>query len=163
MERVEREGLKRMRWPRRMPEVPSRVWSDDEWRRIQLGYQAGAMEEKWTVFAEGQTVYCHRSWTGTGYFAVTFEPVERGGWRISQGRIARARSDLVRLFLPSRRREDDAFNLVLLELVLSAIVLGEPARELRAKLEELGRKGAPDPAAVPDGYVAHVFLGQRSE
>jgi hypothetical protein len=163
MEQVERGGLKRMRWSRRLREVPTRIWSDDEWRRLQLGYQAGAMEEKWNVFAEGRTVFCHRSWTGLGYFEATFAPVGGGGWRISSGKVARDRSDLLRRLLPGRRRDSDAFNLVLLELVLSRIVLGEPAPELRAKLDELARKQAPAPDDIPDGFVEHVFLGQRSE
>ena len=163
MEKVERGGLRRMRWSRRLREVPSRIWSDDEWRRLQLGYRAGAMEEKWNVFAEGQTVFCHRSWTGLGYFEVTFAPVEGGGWRISSGKVARDRSDLLTRLLPGRRRDSDAFNLVLLELVLSGIVLGEPAAELRAKLNELVREQSPAPDDIPDGFAEHVFRGQRSE
>ncbi|MER7247842.1 hypothetical protein [Kribbella sp. NPDC000426] len=162
-DRVERGPLKRMRLPRRMRKVPSRVWSDDEWRRLQLGYDARAMEEKWTVFAEDRTLFCHRSWTGIGYFEVTFAPVESGGWRISSAKIVRDRSDLWTRTLPGRRRHSDAFNLILLELVLSRIVLGEPALELRAQLDELVRKQAPDPDEVPDGYIEHVYLGQRSE
>jgi hypothetical protein len=163
MYQVERDGLKRMRWPRRLPEVPSRVWSDDEWRRLRLGYQASAMEEKWNVFAEGQTVFCHRSWTGIGYFELPFVPVEGGGWRISAGKVVRDRSDLITRLLPGRRRDSDVFNLVLLELVVSAIVLGEPARELRAKLDDVVRKRAPDPEDIPAGYIEHFYLGQRSE
>lgn len=162
MHQVERDGLRRMRWPRRLPEVPSRVWSDGEWRRLQLGYQAGTMDEKWTVFAEGQTVFCHRSWTGIGYFEVTFVPVEGGGWRIAAGKIARDRSDLWNRSLPGRRRDHDVFNLALLELVLSAIVLGEPAEDLRAKLVDAFPKRGSDPD-LPAGYIEHVFLGQRSE
>ncbi|MEV8375360.1 hypothetical protein AB0P21_21680 [Kribbella sp. NPDC056861] len=163
MYKVERDRAKRMRWPRRLPEVPSRVWSDDEWQRLQRGYQAGAMEEKWNVFTEGRTVFCHRSWTGMGYFEVTFAPVESGGWRMVEGKVARDRLEFFKRLLSRRRRDSDAFDLVLLELVLSAIVLGEPARELREKLDELVRRQEPDPDSIPAGYVEHIFLGSRSE
>jgi hypothetical protein len=163
MERMERDGLRRMRWPRRMSRLPSRVWSDDDWQRIQLGYGAGAMEEKWNVFTEGQVVFCHRSWTGTGYFEATFAPVEGGGWRIATGKVARDRGDLVRRLRPGGRRYSDELHVVLLELVLSAIVLGEPAQELRKRLDQVVRSRVPDPKNVPDGLIAHVYLGQRSE
>jgi len=48
-------------------------------------------------------------------------------------------------------------------LVLSAIVLGKPAQELRAKLNEVVRKGEPQPEEIPPGLNERAFLGQWSE
>lgn len=50
----------------------------------------------------------------------------------------------------------------MLELVISAIVLGEPASDLRSKLVELTRRksGAAD---APAGLIQHSVLGLRSD
>ena len=51
--------------------LPSRSWSQEQWRRIELGYQARDMDEKWDVFVEDRVVFLHRSWTGYGIYAAT--------------------------------------------------------------------------------------------
>ncbi|GLV85486.1 hypothetical protein Slala03_51750 [Streptomyces lavendulae subsp. lavendulae] len=56
---------------------------------------------------------------------------------------------------------DDAYDCLMLELVLGAIVLGEPARELRARLVEQVRRAA-GRDDVPAGLVQHSALGLRS-
>ncbi|MGW4348276.1 hypothetical protein ACWEL8_24825 [Streptomyces sp. NPDC004690] len=56
-----------------MSELPQRIWSDEDWERIQRGYGAQDMDEKWNVFTEGEVVFFHRSWTGYGVFAATFD------------------------------------------------------------------------------------------
>lgn len=140
--------------PRPMPVLPHRIWSADDWARIQLGYRSSGMDEKWDVFTEGDVVHLHRSWTGHGIFAATFTPVDDGGRRIAEAVVE---SDQERY-----RSEDDEYDCLMLELVISAIVLGEPARELRAGLVESVRKasGAPD---VPADVVQHSALGLRSD
>lgn len=101
-----------------MAVLPTRTWSDDQWEQVKLGYEARGMDEKWDVFVEDQIVFLHRSWTGNGIFEASFSPVVGGGWHIS---AATVESD------PSRyRRSSDQYDRVMLELVLSAIVLGEP-------------------------------------
>ncbi|WP_411083092.1 hypothetical protein [Streptomyces sp. cmx-18-6] len=137
-----------------MPRPPQRIWSGDEWERIQLGYASRGMDEKWNVFTEGDTVFLHRSWTGRGIFAATFAPVDDGGWRITD---AVAERD------PERYGgTDDAYDCVMLELVLSAIVLGEPAADLRAKLVESTSRNTSS-ADVPAGLVQHSAVGLRSD
>ncbi len=92
------------------------------------GYRARGMDEKWDVFVENHVAFLHRSWTGNGVFEATFSPASEG-WRIS---AAVAESG------PERPRTVSAeLSRVLLELVLSAIVLGEPAAGLRAELVRL--------------------------
>ena len=139
--------------PRAMPLLPRRIWSDEEWERILLGYSSRGMDEKWDVFAEGDVVFLHRSWTGNGVVEATFAPADGGGWQIAEAVVERD---------PERyRNDDDEYDCLMLELVLSAIVLGEPANELREKLVELTRKRSGN-AAVPAGFVQHSALGLRS-
>ncbi|WP_199545773.1 hypothetical protein [Streptomyces sp. N35] len=137
-----------------MPEPPRRIWSDADWERIQLGYAARDMDEKWNVFTEGEVVFLHRSWTGHGVFEATFAPVDGGGRQITR---AVAEGDTDRY-----RSTDDAYDCVMLELVLSAIVLGEPATGLRSKLVELTRRQSPS-ADAPAGVIQHSALGLRSD
>ena len=108
-----------------MAELPARVWSDDQWEQIRLGCVARSMDEKWDVFVEGQAAHLLRSWTGFEIFEATFSVVD-GGWRIS---TAFVESD------PSRyHHRSERFARVMLELVFSNILLGEPAIDLRAEL-----------------------------
>ncbi|MFE2849980.1 hypothetical protein ACFXJO_02465 [Streptomyces lavendulae] len=134
--------------------LPERVWSDGEWDRIRLGYRAQDMDEKWNVLAEGDVVFLHRSWTGFGVVEATFAPLDGGGGR----RIAAA---MVERDGDRYTGTDDAYDCLMLELVLSAIVLGEPARELRVRLVELVRRAA-GRDDVPAGLVQHSALGLRS-
>ncbi|WP_351237278.1 hypothetical protein [Streptomyces sp. NPDC002133] len=111
--------------------LPDRIWSDKEWERIQLGYWSRDMDEKWAVVAEGEVVFLHRSWTGYGVFEATFAPVEGGGWRIASAVVETGRGGL--------HGNVADYDCLMLELVISTIVLGEPADELRLKLPELTR------------------------
>ena len=124
-----------------------------------MGSEAGLsrsrdMDEKWDVFAEGDVVYLHRSWTGNGIFEATFAPLEDGGWRIVSALVER---DPERLRYP-----DDEHDCVMLELVLSSILLGEPALRLREKLVELTRR-RPGAANAAADAVQHSALGLRSD
>ncbi|GAA3499217.1 hypothetical protein GCM10019016_063210 [Streptomyces prasinosporus] len=140
--------------PQPMPRVPRRVWSDQDWERIRRGYRARGMDEKWNVFTEGEVVFLHRSWTGRGIYAATFAPVDDGGRRIVRAVVERD---------PKRYRgTDDDYDCVMLELVISAIVLGEPAADLRARLVDLTRR-EPGSADAPAGLVQHSALGLRSD
>ncbi|OEJ98429.1 hypothetical protein [Streptomyces thermolilacinus] len=136
-----------------MPLLPERAWSDDDWERIQRGYAARDMDEKWHVFTEGRVVHVHRSWKGQGIYAATFAPADGGGWHIADAVVERD---------PTRYRgTDDAYDCVMLELVLSAIVLGEPASALRAKLVEVTRRGH-GAAEAPAGVIQHSAVGLRT-
>jgi hypothetical protein len=111
------------------------------------------MDEKWDVFTEGRVVFLHRSWTGNGVFAATFAPVDGGGWRIAGAVVERDAEHY--------GNTDDAYDRVMLELVLSAIVLGEPAVGLRSELVELTRRKSRS-ADAPAGLILHSALGTRS-
>lgn len=134
--------------------VPERVWSDEDWERIQTGYRARDMDEKWNAFTQQDVVFLHRSWTGHGIYEARFVPADGGGRLIAQAVVE---GD------PGRyRAADEEYDCVMLELVLSAIVLGEPAQQLREKLVALTRK-APGGASLPPAVVQHSALGLRSE
>jgi hypothetical protein len=148
------EDIQSIAIPQPMPLLPGRIWSDDDWQRIQLGYRSRGMDEKWDVFAEDDVVFLHRSWTGRGIFEATFAQADGGGWRIAEAVVERDRARY--------RSEDDEYDCLMLELVLSSIALGEPAQELRTKLVELTRKRS-GTADVPAGVVQHSALGLRSE
>ncbi|MET7300682.1 hypothetical protein [Embleya sp. NPDC005575] len=137
-----------------MPFLPRRIWSDEDWYRTQLGYCFRDMDEKWDVFVEDHVVFPHRSWTGHGVFEATFAPADGGGRQIAE---AVAERDL------ERYRGDDEYDCLTLELVLSAIVLGEPSRELRKNWWS-----RPDPEEVgstdvPAWLVRHSTLGLRAD
>lgn len=124
-----------------MPQLPQRIWLDEDWERIQRGYSSQDMDEKWHVFAEGDVVFLHRSWTGDGVFAATFAPVGDGGRRVARAVVERD---------PERYKgTDDGYDCVLLELVINAIVLGEPAHDLRSKLVMWTRRRSGSADAPP--------------
>lgn len=135
-ERVTRSSFPDPLHPIMVPEpmrvLPDRIWSDMEWERIQLGYRSRDMDEKWDVVVEGDVVFLHRSWTGFGVFEATFAPVEGGGRRIASAVVESGRGGPHEKMADRDRR--------LLELVLSAIVLGEPAIGLRDELVESARE-----------------------
>lgn len=136
-----------------MAVLPTRVWSDEQWERITRGYRARDMDEKWNVFVEDEVAFLHRSWTGNGIFEALFSPVAGGGWRIS---AATVESDAAR-----HRRSSEQYDRVMLELVLSATVLGESAADLRAELVALTSQ-ASGRTDLPAGVVEHSALGLRS-
>lgn len=79
--RVQRSDLRRLapiREPRVLSEVPRRVWTDEEWERIQLGFRARGMDDRWHLFLEGDRLFLHRSWLGDGRYEVTFTEVADG-------------------------------------------------------------------------------------
>lgn len=137
--------------PRPMNRLPGRVWTDEEWERIRRGYRARDMDEKWNVFVEDDVLFLHRSWTGYGVYEATF--TADGGRRIVS---AVAEGDGERY-----RDMGDEYDCLMLELIISMIVLGEHATELRAGLAELTAR-ASGRTDVDAGLIEHSVLGLRS-
>ncbi|QNE79017.1 hypothetical protein F0344_01760 [Streptomyces finlayi] len=136
-----------------MSQLPDRVWTDEDWDRIRLGYRARDMDEKWQVFVEGDVVFMHRSWTGRGVYEASFAPVTGGGRRIT--------SAVVEADGERYRSIGDEYDRLMMELIISAIVLGEPAADLRAGLVELTAR-ARGTSGLSSGVVQHSALGLRS-
>jgi hypothetical protein len=107
------------------------------------------MDEKCDVFTENHVAFLHRSWIGNGVFEAAFSPAG-GSWRISAAAVGSSRACTV-----SAER-----SRVLLELVLSAIVLGEPAAGLRAELVRLC--SAQDGPPPPPGVIEQAILDLRA-
>ena len=130
--------------------LPARVWSQEQWERIKRGYRARDMDEKWDVFVENHVAFLHRSWTGNGVFEASFSPAG-DGWHIAAAQTSSERARTVSAEL----------NRVLLELVLSTILLGEPAAGLRAELVRLS--SPPGRPAPPEAAIGYSILGLRSD
>ena len=137
--------------PEPLRPLSDRIWTADEWERIRRGSQARDMDEKWHVFAEGDVVFLHRSWTGRGIYEVSFSPVAGGGRKMT--------SAVVETDPESYRRTSDDFDRLMLELIISTVVLGEPADDLRAALSNL-RPGTTD---LHRQAMQHSVLGARGE
>ncbi|MFM9370566.1 hypothetical protein [Streptomyces sp. Da 82-17] len=151
--------LNPMRTPRQMALLPERVWTEAEWDRIRRGCRAGSMDERWNAFAEGDILYVHRSWTGHCVYEATFTPVPEGGLRITAARVEQD---------PERCRPmGDAYDRLMLELVVSTIVLGEPAGELRERLRNLAAERSRASAHTDPGpagaVLEHSALGRTPQ
>ena len=152
--RASLRGVQRILVPVPMPLLPDRAWSHAEWQQIKLGYEAQDMDEKWSVFVEDSVAYLHRSWTGHGIFEASFCQTDNG-WIIS---AALVESDPARY-----RHSSDEYDRTMLEAVLSRIVLGEAAAELRSQIVALTPRNTEDAAEVPAGALLHSALGLRTE
>ncbi|MFF2129863.1 hypothetical protein ACFVW1_31675 [Streptomyces olivochromogenes] len=151
-----RESFRRLHpisTPRPVSQLPDRVWTDEDWDRIRRGYRARDMDEKWNVFVEGDVLFMQRSWTGHGVYEVSFAPAAGRGRRIA--------SAVVEADGERYRSMGDEYDCLMMELIISAIVLGEPAAELRAGLVELTAR-ASGKSDLPSGLVEHSVLGLRS-
>ena len=47
-------------------------YTKKEMKKIKLGFVPGKMEDKWFIYFEDNTSYCHRSWTGYCVYEVKF-------------------------------------------------------------------------------------------
>lgn len=114
--------------PRALSAVPARIWSQGEWERIRLGYRSRTMDEKWEIFAEGNTLFMHRSWTGYGIYEVSFVEAN-GGFGIAEG-VVESEGDRY-------RPRSDELEGVMVELMIRSLLLGETVTELRGLSEKL--------------------------
>lgn len=72
--------------PRPVPQLPDRVWTDEDWDRIRRGYRARDMDEKWNVFAKADVLSMHRSWTRHSIYEASFSPATGDGRRIASAK-----------------------------------------------------------------------------
>jgi 8-oxo-dGTP diphosphatase len=70
---VKRPDWKLFPLPERFSTIPlDRTYSAEESDLIMAGFLPGEMEDKWFLFFEGDTLFCHRSWTGYCIYQVNF-------------------------------------------------------------------------------------------
>jgi len=86
------------------------------------------MEDRWHIFAEDDQLFLHRSWLGDGTYEATFVEIQ-GGYRISRVLVEGAE--------PRFPGGSDHEVCLLLEVLISSILLGERADELRRQLSDL--------------------------
>lgn len=143
--------------PESLTVLPAYVWSDNEWDAIRLGHVSRAMEGKWHVLSEGDTVQLLRSWTGHEIYRAEFGRVDTsagGGWRIVRAEAERDRD---------RYHNFGAeFDAVMLELVLRTYALSEPSAELRTLMVSLVAD-ATGRTNVPSALVQMSLLGMRTD
>jgi hypothetical protein len=136
-----------------LPLLPTRLWTAAEWDRIQLGYRARGMDERWHAFTEGNQLFLHRSWTGHRIYEAEFAPAPDGG----EARVitrARVETD------PRRhRRASDAHDAAMLELLVGSVLLGERSDAQWRRLTEL--RGRPRADHQADAAPRHSMLGLR--
>ena len=109
--------------------VPERVWTDAEWERISAGVRSTMMEERWNLYADGDVVVLHRSWTGFRIFELTFSPVPGGGRRITSAVVE---GDGVHY-----RARSDEHERLMVEIVLDSVVFEVRRRDLSAVYDAL--------------------------
>ena len=49
-------------------------YSASEYESIQAGHIPEDMDDKWFMYADGDVLHCHRSWTGLSVYQVMFTP-----------------------------------------------------------------------------------------
>ncbi|WP_367819474.1 hypothetical protein [Streptomyces sp. LMG1-1-1.1] len=114
-----------------MPVLPRRIWSGAEWERIRSAGSRGGGGSKWAADCRDDTLSLHRSGTGYGIYEAVFRPTEAVGWRISRA--------VVEGHAPRYASPSAEYDCLVLELVISAVLLDEPARELRSSMTRLMR------------------------
>ncbi|RSM34836.1 hypothetical protein DMA12_46640 [Amycolatopsis balhimycina DSM 5908] len=115
--------------PQSIAVLPDRRWTADEWGQIRMGYRSPDMDHRWDVLVEGDVVFMHRSWTGYGIYEVTFTLTTGGGRTVG--------SALVETDPQRHRRQSDDHDRLTIELIITSIMLGEPAKDLWTALRDL--------------------------
>ncbi|WP_067537612.1 hypothetical protein [Nocardia crassostreae] len=139
--------------PKPLSQLPDRVWTMSEWNRIQRGCRSRSMDEKWNIFAEGEIVFMHRSWTGHGMYELSFAPSAAGGRKIT--------SAVVETDPQRHRRISDDYDRVMIELIITDVILGEPARELRAALAAAIAESRSGTTELSQQAMQHSVLGSH--
>lgn len=121
--------------PKRSPLSLQREFSEQEFERISYGLIPQAMEDKWLIFLEGETLYLHRSWTGNCIYQLT---LKRDGekYKVVDAFVNR---------VPNQYSEtNDSYDERLLMFLIDNLLLGKTTP-------------FPRPADLPRGTVAGTF------
>jgi hypothetical protein len=91
-----------------------RTFSNTERDRIKTGLLPKEMEDKWFIYFEDDTLFCHRSWTGNCIYQVRFAEDESG---------FRAFSVWVNRDPEQYREDDDEIDLGMLNRLIDSHLL----------------------------------------
>jgi hypothetical protein len=125
------EGMHPMPWSHKTHCV-TWEYSNEELEKIERGYTASCMEEKWNIFVQDSTIRFHRSWTGFCVYLVHLIKSEEC-YKASCVEINRD---------PKQYTEtDDVFDLALVSFLIESLLLGK-------KVEFPQKDQSPEEAAI---------------
>ncbi|MFJ8155140.1 hypothetical protein [Streptomyces sp. NPDC094468] len=147
------DGMHPIVTSRVMPSLPQRIWSESNWERIEAGGPRHGCGTRWNARCRDDVLYLYRSQTGYGIYEATFMPTSNGDRKISRAVIE---SHAQRYTSPSVK-----YDCLVLELVISAVLLDEPVRELRSAMTRMMRamSGVAD---MPSQVAEYSVLGISS-
>lgn len=116
------------------------TYTTEEAESMALGLVPQQMEDKWFIYAKGDQLYFHRSWTGACIFWLRFEGAPEG-YRVVESWVNRD---------PGQYRETDtAYDRAMLSFLIDAMLLGKSGSfPLRA-----------DHSSTPGGVYQHHVTG----
>lgn len=117
----------------------SRIFNSEECIKLKEGLSSQSMEEKWIAYTDNSILYMHRSWTGHCIYSVSLIETNNG---------CKAEYALVNRNSEHYNANDDSYDLLLLDFLISNLILGE-------------KKPFPNKASgnEPPGIVQHVISG----
>ena len=105
-------------------------FDDTEAEKLREGLVPQAMEDKWFIFAEGDWLYLHRSWTGVLVYAVRLDGTSTGV-RVVESWVNRDPEQYT--------GTDVAYDRALVDFLLRTQLLGKPAEfPIRPQHRDLG-------------------------
>lgn len=117
------------------------TFSGGEYQLIRKGVIPTAMEDKWFIFLEDDSVHFHRSWTGAEIYCIRLQ-CEDGKWRVSDSWVNRD---------PDQYRGSDlAYDRELLRFLIDGLILRKSATF----------PSPPGSGAAPAGVVQHTYVGR---
>lgn len=63
-------------------------FSPEEFEKLKKGLIPAAMEDKWFIYFDGDQLFLHRSWTGSGVYRVILKQEEDGGGEVLSAHYA---------------------------------------------------------------------------
>ena len=76
------ENMELMDKPHRIP-VNLR-FTREHFEKLTKSLDPEDMEDKWLIYTDGRVIHCHRSWTGYETYRAELQPVENGGYVITE-------------------------------------------------------------------------------
>jgi hypothetical protein len=115
--------------PAQKTQIPfSDAYSVQEYQTVARGFIPQQMEDKWFVFLENDTLYCHRSWTGICIFEVHFVK-QANGYAVAECWVNRDPDQY------AGADEEEDVNIV--GFLIDRVLLGKPGRlRIRAASDE---------------------------
>jgi hypothetical protein len=126
----------------REPLLFEATFSGEEYEVIRNGIIPKAMEDKWFIFLEGDSLHFHRSWTGAEIYCIRLQH-EEDQWRVSDSWVNRD---------PEQYKGSDlAYDRELLQFIIDGLILRKSGTRFPVP---------PGSGAAPKGVVQHQLVGR---